>query len=355
MKTSLAVPAFGVAAALLIVGCNGTGTQSQLAPSNTMQTNVMHSSIIPRLGRGLSPNFIGGTPKLHPKGGRSWMSPKAVPDNLWYVADTFASSIFMYSWRKQTVVGEINTGLSEPYTFCVDKAQDVYVADFGLREVLEYAHGGTTPIKTLSDSIGFPISCSVDPTTGNLAVSNFEGPSSTPGNVLVFAGASGTPTEYTAPDIDLYWFVAYDASGNLFVNGESPSDVVSLAELPAVSTSFEAITMNVTLGFPGGVQWDGKYLDVGDQSTNDIYQFTVSGTNATEEGSLNLTLASDIFQFFVPKFGPGTVNPQGNRVTAADFGSGNANKYLYPAGGDPTKSILGFTEPEGVIVSKGKK
>ena len=103
------------------------------------------------------------------------------------------------------------------------------------------------------------------------------------------------------------------------------------------------------------MRWDGKYLDVADQSTNTIYQFTVSGTNATEEGSTTLEGTTDAFQFFVPKFGSGSKNPQGNHVAAADFGAGNANKYLYPAGGDPTKTIGGFTEPEGVIVSKGKK
>ncbi len=354
MKTSLAALAVSAAAALLIVaGCNGAGTQSQLAPNNTIQTNGTHSGMNP-LTHAPSPNFIGGTPKLHPKKGRSWMLAKAVPDNLWYVADTFASSIFIYSWRKLTQVGEI-TGLSQPFTFCVDKAQDVYVADFGLREVLEYAHGGLTPINTLSSPNGFTLSCSVDPTTGNLAVANFAGYPSGNGSVLVYAGASGTPTEYSAPNFTDYWFVAYDSSGNLFVDGEDLSGVVSLAELPAGGTSFETIAMNVTIGFPGGVQWDGKYLDVGDQSTNTIYQFTVSGSNATEQGSLSLSGDTDAFQFFVPKFGSGTVNPQGNRVIAADFGSGNANKFLYPAGGSPTKTLTGFTEPEGVIVSKGKK
>lgn len=353
MKTSLAAPAFGVVAALLIVaGCNGAGTQSQLAPSNTMQTNATQSGMNP-LTHGPSPNFIGGNPKLHPAKGRSWISAKAVPDNLWYVADTFASSILIFSWRKLSPAGAI-TGLSEPYTFCVDKAQDVYIADFGLREVLEYAHGGTTPIKTLASN-GLAIACSVDPTTGNLAVVNFEGYPSGNGSVLVYTGATGTPTAYTAPNLDLYWLAGYDSSGNLFVDGEDPSGVVSLAELPAGGSSFGAIAMNVTLGFPGGVQWDGKYVDVGDQSTNTIYQFTVSGSSATEQGSIPLTGDIDAFQFFIPKFGSGNVNPQGNRVVAADFGSGDANKFLYPAGGSPTKTITGFNGPEGVIVSKGKK
>jgi hypothetical protein len=81
----------------------------------------------------------------------------------------------------------------------------------------------------------------------------------------------------------------------------------------------------------------------------------VSGRNATEEGSLSLTGAIDVLQFFVPKFGPGKTRLQGNRIVAADFIAGEANKYLYPAGGDPTKTIGGLDEPQGVIVSEGKK
>jgi hypothetical protein len=339
-----------VVAILVITGCNGASTQSPLAPSNVTQTGAMRS--MPTLGRGLSPNFIGGTPTRHPAKGHSWILPKAVSDNLWYVANTFASSVDIYSWRKRTQVGEI-TGFSEPYTFCVDKAQDVYVADFGLQEVFEYAHGGTTPIKTLASTGGDAISCSVDPTTGNLAVANFEG-NSTSGSVLVYTGASGTPTVYSAPNLSEYFFVAYDANGNLFVDGEGFSGN-GLAELPAGSSSFEAIAMNVTIGFPGGVQWDGKYLDVGDQSSNTIYQFAVSGTSATEQGSVVLGGASDVFQFFVPKFAGGKNNPQGNRVVVADFGLGDSSKYRYPAGGNPTKTISGFSNPEGAIVSKGKK
>ena len=69
---------------------------------------------------------------------------------------------------------------NSPYGECVDKAGDVFVADFGgntgTPAILEYAHGGTKPIATLSDPGYYPESCSIDPTTGNLAVTNDGGP-----------------------------------------------------------------------------------------------------------------------------------------------------------------------------------
>lgn len=350
VSRSIALPA--ATAILVITGCNGAATPASLTSSNVTQIGATRSATIPALGLGLSPNFVGGAPARDPAKGRSWMSPNATSETLWYVADTSAGAIFIYSWqKKQAPVGEI-TGLSQPYTFCVDKAQDVYVADLVLQEVLEYTHGGTTPIKTLGTG-GGAISCSVDPTTGNLAVANYELPSA-PGNVLVYRGASGNPTAYSAPNITDYFFVGYDAKGNLFVDGQGSSGF-GLAEMPAGSSSFEAITINVAITFPGGVQWDGKYLDVGDQKSNTIYQFAVSGTSATEKGSVDLVGTSDVFQFFIPKFGSAKNSAQGNRLVAADYGFGESSKFLYPTGGTALRTLFGFSQPEGAIVSKGMK
>jgi hypothetical protein len=345
MKISKSAAVFLSAAAAFLVsaGCSPQ-SQSQITPTNAAAGSLR------------IPGFMGaGSLQRHGKNSRSWMNAKAIPDNLLYVANSNAGTVDIYSWRLLNQVGQIGD-LTRPYTLCVDAQQNVYVADIGSLQVIEYAHGSTTPSKTLSDVFGYPIGCSVDPTTGNLAVSDVFGGSFGDGNVLVFPGGSGTPTEYTAPNITEYWLVGYDSSGNLFLDGDNGSGTpVALAELPAGSSSFEAITMNVTLGSPGGVQWDGTNLDVGDQSTNTIYQFTVSGTNATEVGSVVLSSASDVFQFFVPKFGPGVVRKEGNRVAVVDSGLGHADKYLYPQGGAPTQTIVGFNGPEGVTVSKGKK
>ena len=39
--------------------------------------------------------------------------------------------------------------------------------------------------------------------------------------------------------------------------------------------------------FPGGVQWDGKHLAIGNQFT-DIYEFAISGHHATTVGTTEL-------------------------------------------------------------------
>ena len=51
---------------------------------------------------------------------------------------------------------------------CADSAGNVFVTNN--TEVLEYSHGGTSPIATLSLRGDDAAGCSIDPGTGNLAV-----------------------------------------------------------------------------------------------------------------------------------------------------------------------------------------
>jgi hypothetical protein len=57
--------------------------------------------------------------------------------------------------------------------------------------VVEYAHGGESPIKTLGTD-GPGVGCAIDPVTGNLAVVNFEAGKGS--DIQVWENASGTPT-----------------------------------------------------------------------------------------------------------------------------------------------------------------
>ena len=85
------------------------------------------------------------------------------------------------------------TGLSGPDGICSDKKGDIWVANNLAADVVEYKHGGTSPKATLSDPNVYPVGCSVDPMTGNLAVTNIFTTSGGQGSVAVYAGAAGRP------------------------------------------------------------------------------------------------------------------------------------------------------------------
>ncbi len=167
--------------------------------------------------------------------GTSWIGPDLNKQWLLYVSDGADGVVDIYNYRatRGKLVGQI-TGFNFPYGQCVDASGDVYVVDNGTSEIYEYQHGVSAPIATAGDSFGKPDGCSVDPTTGNVAVSNFSGAtSSTAGGVDVFAGGlRGKQTYYTAPNLFRAFPGAYDPNGNFFAQGIDYSGAVNFAELP---------------------------------------------------------------------------------------------------------------------------
>ncbi|MFY9720567.1 MAG: hypothetical protein WAK16_13090, partial [Candidatus Cybelea sp.] len=150
-----------------------------------------------------------------------------------------------------------------------------------------------TPIKTLSDDFPFSSSCAMD-TSGDLAVGNLEG-----GQVIIFKNATGSGTVYNTP-LEAEYFDGYDNNGNLFADGFNGTGF-ALVELPKGSSTFKTITTPNSVNFPGSVQWDGTYVTVFDQDANALYQYTVSGTTATLQGTVTVSGAGDCAQTWIVK------------------------------------------------------
>jgi hypothetical protein len=287
-----------------------------------------------------------------PDGDASWMAPGAQTQDLLYVANVFAVSVYSYPGGK--FEGRL-TGFVAASGECVDANGDVFVTSEVGGTIVEYAHGGTKPIEILRAAAEHPLGCAVDPTTGNLAVTTFgAGPNNSSGNLAIYPHAKGTPTTYTDPDVQRYYLCGYDDKGNLYVDGLSPGhDSFELAELSKGSDTLTNISLNQYISLPGGVQWDGKYLAVADQNASVIYQFTISGGTGTEVHATSLgSPAFDVFQFYI----------DGRTVIAPnDYPKGGSKTgwdvlyYRYPAGGTPKRIITNVVhEPRGVVVSKAK-
>ncbi|MFZ1016910.1 MAG: hypothetical protein WAN39_03470 [Candidatus Cybelea sp.] len=196
------------------------------------------------------------------------------------------------------------------------------------------------PLKTLSDSVGMPSSCAMN-TSGDLAVGILNG-SGTGGDVVIYKNATGSGTVMTTP-LAAEYFDGYDKKGNLFADGFTAASNFALVELPKGGSKFQTITTSNSVEFPGSVQWDGTYLTVFDQYTNDIYQYTVSGTTATLKGSVSLSGSGDCAQTWIVK----------GLVYCGDAGNNNGEVFNYPAGGSPVAVFTGnFDFPLGVTVAK---
>lgn len=331
-------------AGALLVACSSGA--SQLAPSTAMQQSAVGlGTNVPQLGRipGLPPWSVAAS-AAHRDHGRSWMAPDAKTNDLLYISSSLNGDVYVYSYPSDNLKGTL-TGFSSPAGECVDKSGHVFITSKS--GILEYAHGGTTPIATLKDA-GLAQGCSVDPKTGNLAVTNYSTTSSPQGNVAIYKDAKGSPTYRTDSKIYNEDSCGYDNAGNLFVDGQDiSSGGLRLSEIPSGRTFFRNITLNQTITGAGGVQWDGKHLAVGNnvEGSGTIYQFAIKGEKGTKVGSTPLKGSSGVMQFWIEQA----------RVIGPELGPNDVGIWAYPAGGSAKKTITGgFDGPWGATVSKVK-
>lgn len=261
-----------------------------------------------------------------------------------YVSDRGTNEVYAYSYRNKVLRGTL-TGFNSPDGLCVDAAGDVFITEYLNQDIIEYAHGGTTPIATLNDAGERPMACAIDPTTGNLAVTNFQNISHASGNVAIYQAASGTPTLYSDPNIYNYLYCVYDTKGNLYVDGKTYNGLDRFAELPGNSATFTDITLNATINYAEDIQWKNGELVVGNTyENNQIYWFKIKNGNGIQIGyPAALTHGYGVLQFWI----------HGKVLIGALPAYPNVSFWNYPAGGLPIYDIGfgGSSMPVGVAVS----
>jgi hypothetical protein len=203
----------------------------------------------------------------------SWMAPNTSGQNLIYMG--IGDTVGVYTFAGKEVGVLKGFGFEGVAGLCSDSQGNVWIP-YG-DSLLEYAHGGTIPIAQVYTP-SEPHGCSVDPTTGNLAVT--EGDEQTDNNVLVYTNIYGVPQAYTDPDFFYYWHCSYDSQGNLFVNGLRGKKL-PLAELPGGGSSLGTVTVDEKLEKLGDLQWDGQYLALSDSLAHVVYQLSVVNGKAT--------------------------------------------------------------------------
>jgi hypothetical protein len=235
-------------------------------------------------------------------------------------------------------------------TICSDpKTGNVFVPTLG-NTVVEYTHGGTTPIATLYGPSGYTAlrGCSVDPTTGNLAVDSAFGPYGLSG-LEIFPKGSGTPTVYTDKILHLFDYTAYDGAGNLFVTAYTNKGYFRIGELALGQSKLLRIRMKTAATALGKIQWDGTFLAgnttnaQGQDST--IYQVQINGTKATVAGTVSLKKAGG-HGFWVYNgnlFAPYGIPIQKKRNMAIAV-------WPYPAGGKATSKLYGIVKAKGAEI-----
>ena len=212
---------------------------------------------------------------------------------------------------------------------CSDNRGNVFVTSSGAVSV--FSHGSIKPIRNLYTGAN-TYGCSVDPTTGNLAVTDMAG-------ILIFKKARGKGEQINESTFNPS-HCGYDTRGNLFVDGNLPSEF-ALAELSKGSANFKQISVrsNGSSVVGGQVQWDGKYITVENIAGQlvEVYRLRVSRLRGRIVGTTKVSLPS------MNPWVPGLSWIQDDAVILPyldwDTNEGTVGVWNYPAGGSATKTI----------------
>ena len=288
--------------------------------------------------------------------GVSWGPQNAVVRKdltLLYVTEQVNGDVYMVALPSGKLVGKL-TGFDYATGDCVDALGDVFVSSFYAGQVRAYAHGAKVAFRVLSDGPSYPYGCSVDPTTGNLAVSNWPIDSSE-GGVTVYYKAKGKAHHYYygyagGPD---FWYCAYDSDGDLYAETTDGNQPIFL-ELAKGGDKLRPVSLHPAIigdGVPPPLSWDGKYLVIAKPAAGAIYQYRMSGGTGTRVGVVKLDKASGVF-------GPFWIASNGTTrtlyVPITEDSVESVGVYRYPSVGKRLQNLYDVPLPFAAAVSRPK-
>lgn len=271
-------------------------------------------------GCGGSLRANGPSDAIIPAHRETWIVPAANGGDLLYVSELYTGVTNIYTYPRGQLVGSLTYPGNFTGGLCSDKAGDVFITT--AYAIYEYRHGFATPVATIASAA---YGCSVDPITGDLAAAML--------NSGIAIYCPGPRYQWHLPrlfSISGLSYCGYDGKGNLFGDGATSGAGAFFKELPRGSSKFENVTLNKLPAQPGNIEWDGRYLAVGDRQNLLIHRFAISGTRGTQVGMLHLTGPSQGEQFWI----------QGTTIISPAYSNGwLAGFWRYPHGGFAYKAI----------------
>lgn len=314
--------ATAVAAAVALAACNGRPSAAGLGV--LPQSSASEQTIAP-----------------HPARGHSWMLAEAKSDVLVYVSvqQYNNSGLYVYSYPQGKQVGFLQPDTDQYEGLCADSHGNVWMLNWstnGQAFYYEYPHGGSNPIHSII-AVGVPSGCSVDPSTGNLAIANYidYGSRGHNGDLAVYQQATGKPTYYQDSSIKHYYFCAYDSKGNLYSDG----DTNYINVLARNSQTLRHVYFDKKIA-PGSMQWNSGTLVIaligGAKEPVHVDRATIQGSSAHVTGTTSL------------QTNPGW----GNYLNVQFWIAGKAIAGPGPGVGGPTRTLYFWPYPAGGKASK---
>jgi DNA-binding beta-propeller fold protein YncE len=248
--------------------------------------------------------------------------------------------------RKGREIGSLSAKLGNPTGLCLDANNDLYVTNANGGAIVVFPSRSARPKRTLKDSLGIPVDCSVQG-DGTLYVMNEVtiGSSSTgPGGVAVYRPRHRTPSRYiTIPNCGNCIALALDSANDLYVSYNDLSGVGHVGFIKAHTS--QVVDTGITLGFAGGIKVD---------SAGDIVVVDQKAAVIGIYEPVSYTLLRTITEQNDP-YGI-AFNSQGSRLFVSDVGNVTVDKFDYATGAELASWTLAGAPneyPLGVAVIPG--
>jgi DNA-binding beta-propeller fold protein YncE len=232
---------------------------------------------------------------------------------LVYISDTLGNFIDVFA-RNGTLAGRIVDGLDGPAELFVDADHNLWVANSGKNEVLEFRRGAMKAASSYRD-----VSNAMDPamcSSGSLYVSDFTG------SIAVFASGHHRPTGSLSENYGVVNSVACDPAGNIFATTTVLSPPGDVIEFPAGSK--QAKRLPIILANPTDAKPDpaGNLLVL--DSAGDSYNTVTEYTEAGSPTGKSMPTGANWIEM--------AVSPNGEEIFGADINDLEGSLRSFPSG-----------------------
>jgi hypothetical protein len=253
-----------------------------------------------------------------------------------FVSDSSGSNVDVYDTSGNLLYAVPVPG-GQIQSLTTDATGALYVPVTESSAVAVFANPKSGKDVLLNDSGNYPVGVAVAPKTQVVAVTNILSTSGGAGSVSFYehGKTSSCATVSDATNFARVYFAAFDANGNLFIDGENAKGSSTVGEIAGGCGAKKIQTLvlkDVSLQFPGGVAVDVKnQIVIGDQIAGSLYTFA-----QPKKGSLGSPLATTPLQSGGSSEFAFTKN--GKDLWAAS-GTPGISEYAYPTGGKPIKTL----------------